>query len=257
MTIKHTLKADGAPFYMDGSYINEDKSTAGAGSAICSCGWNSDVEPTRKARIVAHKVHKTEFVSHLEDMPGDSPEDLIGASATETPAAIMAAETTEENTMARKNAPVDDLIGLLPKASTKKAAPKKAPAKAVPKVAETKTPKKELTGSLTGVEYTGPKHFWAVLSSLGVEYVEGQDGISGALADTTTQSVSIAGTAAGRKAASAALKRVWAGAVEAFNVARKDHENLKRTSSETPEAYKARWAATRDFFATYVGDDVL
>lgn len=57
--VKHTLTADGAPFYAQGNPVNSDSSTKGEGSAKCACSWLSEVLPSRAARKAAHAEHRT------------------------------------------------------------------------------------------------------------------------------------------------------------------------------------------------------
>lgn len=67
--MKHTIKADGAPFHEDGSPVNDDKSTAGEGVAVCSCGAVSGLYVTRAARKAWHRAHKENAVTEEVDIP--------------------------------------------------------------------------------------------------------------------------------------------------------------------------------------------
>lgn len=83
---KHTIKADGAPFNLNGTPRNEDKSTAGDGRALCSCGWVSSDLPTRAARKEEHAAHKNReeqvatdaAVQEQAEWDAAAPEDLLG-----------------------------------------------------------------------------------------------------------------------------------------------------------------------------------
>ena len=94
--MKHTIKSDGAPFKLnlDGEYVpvNEDKSTAGAGVAVCSCGDASSQLPTRAARKAWHAQHKENTVTE-QNHEQETPEPEEVAEPTETHDAEQATVT--------------------------------------------------------------------------------------------------------------------------------------------------------------------
>lgn len=96
----HTIKADGAPFDENGQPLNEGKSTAGEGRALCSCGEVSLSYPTRKNRKDWHVEHKIEALAALDAAfdasqaewddaaPVEEDEDLLGVAEAGTPTRV-------------------------------------------------------------------------------------------------------------------------------------------------------------------------
>lgn len=77
MSQTHALRANGAPFTVDGDFVNDDpKSTSGEGRAACSCGWVSEVLGSGGARRSAHKIHKADpdAAPVEEDAPAETEE---------------------------------------------------------------------------------------------------------------------------------------------------------------------------------------
>lgn len=69
---KHNLKAKGAAFATDGTTrLSSDGSTSGIGVAVCSCGWTSEIRPSGRARVAAHKEHKEEAECAEEAVDGE------------------------------------------------------------------------------------------------------------------------------------------------------------------------------------------
>lgn len=56
--MQHTLKSKGAAFSPTNLTRVDPNSTGGSGVAVCSCGWTSEVLPSGKQRVAAHKEHK-------------------------------------------------------------------------------------------------------------------------------------------------------------------------------------------------------
>lgn len=92
---KHSLRANGAPFNEDGTWVNPNnqKTTSGSGRALCSCGETSMVLSSGNARRDWHKGHKL-----VEAMAPET-----AASDFEEPTPAPAAEPTPD--------PADDLLG--------------------------------------------------------------------------------------------------------------------------------------------------
>lgn len=59
--MKHTLVAKGAAFAPGSTpdaATQVGEGTSGSGVALCACGWTSEVLPSGKQRVNAHRVHK-------------------------------------------------------------------------------------------------------------------------------------------------------------------------------------------------------
>lgn len=91
MSQTHALRANGAPFTVDGDFVNDDpKSTSGEGRAACSCGWVSETLSSGGARRSAHKIHKAD-----PDAAPAEPEETPVAEAPAEPEAEAVEETQE------------------------------------------------------------------------------------------------------------------------------------------------------------------
>lgn len=93
----HSLRANGAPFNEDGTWVNPNnrKTTSGSGRAACSCGETSPIFSSGSARRDWHKSHKLANATAPETASADF----------EEPAPAAAPEPAAD--------PAEDLLGLL------------------------------------------------------------------------------------------------------------------------------------------------
>lgn len=182
--LKHTIKADGAPFDYKGQPLNEGKSTAGDGRALCSCGWVSDELSTRAGRKIAHATHKDEVEQAAAEAAAQDQADWDAADPSATPPEPAAGPTS-----------VEDLLGLDDEP-------------------EDSTP--------TRVDYTAGR-FWDTLGTGSVAVVTALGGAAQAHKDSRRETyLLVSGPEAVQERASTLLPQLWADARDAVNAARKD-----------------------------------
>lgn len=122
--MEHTLTAKGAAFDPETRERVDPTGLGGIGSALCSCGWPSEVLPSGKQRINAHKAHKAEMaaLSADESTEGDSPaEQSVEVEKPADDGEDIAPFEDPEADKARETETLDNQLGEQPEENTPEA----------------------------------------------------------------------------------------------------------------------------------------